>query len=483
MNKHLFFDDIRLFDRSNTVRRYGVPVRVATYKDPVCSTDFGAAFAFPLDDGRYRLLYYGRSRQFAGSKFFAAISNDGIHFEPENLDGILPPDRTFSHEVLDLKSERPVEEEVGFVYEDPTCRENGERYKLLMSALHFDELRVHNDLYVSDDLLHWTKKEGCRWGGGNEPLVSVFYNERLDCHTIIERPFWGIRAVGYRETIDWKTLSEYQYCLRADSLDECLSETYGMVAFAYDGMFIGLPHLYRNLTGSLEGKYLGGTIDTQLAYSYDGRYWQRSLREPFITGLTPAEGEKRYPMVWVMGMVRCADGSMNLYAAASEWEHGYAFGPDDTGEILVYKLRQDGFVALVTEDSNKPSVVATREKLWYSGELHVNLKAQNATVAVYATGEPHTEDFSRPIAGFGHEDCVPFSGDCTDWVPQYAGGKQLQELAGQTIVLEIRFENGELYSLCGDYTDLFNTEGMRYRKFGLLPEWPAGNPSNDILSD
>ena len=35
---------------------------------------------------------------------------------------------------------------------------------------------------------------------------------------------------------------------------------------------------------------------------------------------------------------------------------------------------------------------------------------------------------------------------------------------------ELRFEEGEVFSLSGDYTDVFNTEAARYRQFGILPE-------------
>lgn len=34
---------------------------------------------------------------------------------------------------------------------------------------------------------------------------------------------------------------------------------------------------------------------------------------------------------------------------------------------------------------------------------------------------------------------------------------------------EICFSDGALCSIAGDYVDVFNTEGIRYRRFGLLP--------------
>ena len=44
------------------------------------------------------------------------------------------------------------------------------------------------------------------------------------------------------------------------------------------------------------------------------------------------------------------------------------------------------------------------------------------------------------------------------------------DIAGKTIVFELKFHDGEVFSLAGDFTDVYNTEGAKYRKFGVLPE-------------
>ena len=77
---------------------------------------------------------------------------------------------------------------------------------------------------------------------------------------------------------------------------------------------------------------------------------------------------------------------------------------------------------------------------------------------------------AKKIAGFTHDDCIPFSGDSTEWVPQFKNGRKIDELSGKTLVFEICFTDGKIYSISGNCTDLFNTEGARYRKFGILPK-------------
>ena len=468
MKKQLFFDDGGLFASENVERKYGKPVLTETYNDGVSSSDHATGYVFRLDNGLYRMLYYARGKDFAGGKLFSAVSDDGLHFKPEALFDPARDEKAYPHEIMSLKDGQ----EIAFVYEDKYCDDQNERYKLLMSM--FDgSLSLADPIYTSPDLINWRQKEGVVWGGGAEPLASVFYNRHKQTHTIIERPFWGVRYAGYSETKDWQNFTEYQPCLRVDSADEPLSEIYGMFAFEYDGMYIGLPHMYRGLKSELNAKFFNGVIDTQLAYSYDGRYWQRSLRQPFLSGLWE-DCEPQYKLLWCFGIQRNTGGDLYLYASASELEHGPAFHQPGTGKMLIYRLRQDGFISLASRNKAEPSVVATREKIWHGGEPHFNLKAKNATVAVYTTEE--TEDvggnalaFSRLIEGMGHEDCLPFGGDSTDWSPIYKTGKKVDDLKGKTLVLELRFLDGEVFSIAGEYTDVYNTQAARYRKFGVMP--------------
>lgn len=469
MKKQLFFDDNKLFSRDNVIRKYGNPKKIAEYNDGVCSTDFCTGWVFRLDNNKYRMLYFGHSENFTGKKLFCAISDDGVNFKPEKLwENPEAEGKDYSHEILSI----PNGSEVAFVYEDKHCS-GDEKYKLLVSKVIHDELWAYDEIYTSCDLINWQLKENLYWGDGAEPLASVFYNEHRECHTICARKFWGVRSAGYKETKDWQTFSQYSTCLNVDSNDECLAEIYGMYAFSYDGMYIGIPHMYRGLKSELNAKYKNGIIDTQLAYSYDGRYWQRSLHDPFITGTNWED--RKYPLTWISNMMKCDDGSINFYGSASELEHGPAFHEPGTGKIFVYKLREDGFISLKTENKDEVSVVATREKVWHGGDLHINISTKGATVGVYITDEDEVVTgnvlgYARPVEGYSHEDCIPFSGDSTDWIPEYKNGKKISDLAGKTIVFEVKFSDGELFSLSGEFTDVYNTEGARYRKFGKLPE-------------
>ena len=465
--KQLFFDDMKLLRRENLKRDYGEPECISVYSDGVCSSDFPIR-VFRLEDGRYRMIYTGKSvdKSFPHLKMFSAISENGIDFVPEKLwdnpeeHGVMYP-----HEVMPIGNA-----EIGFIYEDDYC-DKSERYKMLMFDAIFEEFDFHNDVYTSPDLINWTKIDGASWADEAEPLVSVFYNKHKKCHTLMERPYWGTRRLGYKETQDFVNYTPWKNCMNMDSEDDVLAELYGMYAFEYDGQYIGIPHIYRKHQPQRSAKYHDGVVDTQLAISYDGEMWNRSLRKPFIgygkKTLNGREYDKN--LIWVFSVHKADNGDIRLYVAESELEHGPAFRNPGHGRVFVYRLRKDAFISLSTDEKDKESVLATREKIWNGGKLSVNLRAEKATLAVFYADDLNTLAFNKQYPGMSHEDCVEFSGDCTEWIPEFRTGKTFDELVGKTVIFEIKMQNGEIFSLCGDFTDIYNTQAARYRKWGTMP--------------
>ena len=72
-----------------------------------------------------------------------------------------------------------------------------------------------------------------------------------------------------------------------DALDTPVAELYGCVVFPYEGQFVGLVWVH-HCDPDLD-KYMGGTTDCQLAYSYNGWHMNRSIRKPFIPNTSPGE--------------------------------------------------------------------------------------------------------------------------------------------------------------------------------------------------
>lgn len=463
MFTYLFFDDQKLLRRSCLVRRYGTPELLAesAYSDGVSQTPIRTGFVFRMDDGRYRMLYQGCTLD--GRDFcFSAVSEDGVHFEPEVVGSeLLPPHALF--EVPDGEIAEVVED----IHNDPA-----ERYKMLLCRVDGGALVVHGELMVSPDLLHWTKADTVEWNGGAEPTTGVVWNEKRGCFTILVRPDWGIRRVGYVDTADWRSYTPYESCLQVDSLDEPLAEIYGMPALAYKGYYIGFPLLYRGFDDGLSAKFHGGTIDAELAYSFDAHHWQRSLRERFLSGLDAQFAEKLgsdHPMLWPAAFVREESGNILIWCAVSKKVHGEGFGPEPDGILCALRLREDGFIRLDTETSGE-GILALRECIWNGGELSVNLVCKHATMAVYETLDFDVLGRAHPIEGYAHEDCIPFTGDSKNWLPVFRDGKRLSALAGRTLIFEFRMMDGSMYSVTGDCVPLMNVPGARFRTFGIIPK-------------
>lgn len=232
---------------------------IEVYQDPWLDTSISDAFVFQRPDGKYHMIFQGfadspvcvndenvaetagQSRVCRKDFVAAAISDDGVHFTPRLTGNEScknnPP---FPHSVSDGDWDMG---ELGCVIEDPDAPAD-ERYKALMSSAIKDSEQcycVDEYLMASGDLIHWHRIPDVLWHKvGTEPIISCFRNKIYDNFTIICRPDWGQRRVGFVETKDFRKFTEPSHCLQVDSLDEPLAELYGMPAFEYDNWYIGM---------------------------------------------------------------------------------------------------------------------------------------------------------------------------------------------------------------------------------------------------
>ena len=461
MFKHLFFDDQRLYVRQGLHRAYGTPEVVGTFVDPNLTSPYGWCFAARGLDGKVHLLYNGILATRTGSfvhGFGAAVSGDGIHFVPQETGLARAEDKwPLPNQILPPSEERS---EIAALVEDPKASSE-ERYKMLYSDI-LDSCHIRDDVYASPDLVHWRRMEGSCWNTqGTEPIAGAFYNPLTKGFTILPRLDWGQRRVGVTETRDWKNFTPVDLCLQCDSLDEPLAEIYGMPAFEYDGWFIGFPLIYSGFEQGIFTKYHSGEMRVQLAYSLNGRHWQRSLRTPFICGEDIPDGP--WPMTFLSSMLRDEDGSLLLYVCACRRQHGTPY-PKMVGNaaVKVMRLREDGFVKLAT-DADGEGTLALRETCWQGGPLRINLQASHATCAIYKYNSGGKQ------AWLSHDDCIPFAGDATCWTPRWRNGS-LDDLNGKLVNIEVRLQNGALYSISYDGIPLMTLQSRRYEQFGVLPE-------------
>jgi hypothetical protein len=198
---------------------------------------------------------------------------------------------------------------------------------------------------------------------------------------------------------------------------------YGMPTQVYAGVFFGFLWPFR----------WNDRIHTELAWSRDGKHFERHPLRPRIVDYGPADTWED-EMVFASGWVEVGDEWWIYYAG---WD-----GPHNTrernGAIGLATLRKEGFVSLRGPDAG--GVVCTRVLRWPGGKLLVNAAAKEGQLTVRVSGPDR-----KVLPGFDHEDCPVFRGDATAAEVTWKG-KSIDELRGQPIRLEFFIQKCDLYS-------------------------------------
>ena len=478
--KLLFFDDIQLIEKENLVRHLGRPefVPEAVIQDSFVDTSFSYPTVFPkVNTGGWRCLYQGllpADTNTSGvpmivpgkSNFVACIldSEDGINWEVPDLTKIVSIDnRKLPHQVVPAPSD--LFGEWGPCYYDDRAPRS-QRIKGFVCKGHGPGTGIKDSWIVtSEDGLNWCgEMHGDRWHPyGSDPAVFAFWNFRRNSYVLIIRPNNGDRRIAVMETPDWNHFSKPELALSSDALDPDLAEIYGMPTFAYNRMFIGLVWLYRVPSSIGQyGKFVGGTIDCQLAYSYDGWHFNRSIRDSFISN--DMSDDFGSGCIMPSSMV-VTEKEIRFYSCSTVTEHGIF--SEETGirqsAILMHKMRIDGFVYL--ESLGEEGYFKTKAMLVEGDSLSLNTDVCDGNVTV---------EISNPagehIDGYGFEDCVPSYVDSIEWEPEWRDGKKFGDLKGFAVELGVKLRNGKIYSISGDFEMLTAKEAMRYVNFGTLPD-------------
>ena len=472
MTTTLLFDDQRLTLRDNVVRKLGRPelIEEAIYKEPHGNSANGYPRVFRNERKGRWLMIYQVAVPLGGDETYhevpvVAESDDGLRWKPLDTTGeVKLAERMLPHQVLEY--ERLTEWSTVFV--DPFA-EPAERLKGLRVQFKYGiEKPGKTMLLVSPDGVRWRRKEGIEWQNpAPDPAVHVFWNEVRQSYGITTRPDVMDRRIAIMETKDWENFTQPELALQADALDIPLAEVYGMPVLSYEGYYIGLLWLFqpppRPVPGRALYRYEGGHVDCQLAYSLNGWHFQRGLRDPFIPNGAP--GEPDSGSVYPSSMIVDGDGSLLIYASACTHEHAHK--PPDSGSILAYRLRRDGFVFL--ESGGGIGVLGTRALYWCRGELELNVQSQGG----YARAQI-TDHEGVPLGGYKFEECETFTGDNTAWKPAWKGGKTLTTLANKTIRVEVELGSARIYAIRGDFVPLSAGDARQFERHGVVPKRRPG---------
>lgn len=441
------------------------------YEDPL----LGSLSSWPSvsrdpASGKWR-MYYGAA--WRPLTLLGAESEDGLHWTPMRTEEhASAPDgepKQAPHHLFTLPSGSG-----GSVYVDPDAAD-GYPYKLLaiqtnriakeralaLPAHPFHELANEvegSPRYFSDHLVV-KSRDGVRWeadysmvwnrpGWHPEPPVFGFRNKHTGRHVFTSRPGHGDRRVALVDTGDFREWSEPELLMQPDPLDEGLIEIYGMPVFPYGGAYVGLPWVFHINSTDRPNKYNRslGWIDCQLAYSFDGKRFQRGRRHAFIPRAAP--GEYGGGHIQPSAMAAVGD-EIRIWSTAGKHSHGMGAlmeargGRSGLAAITLHTLRKDGFTYLTS--TGAWAHIISKPLALRSPDLTLNAAAPQGEVRCRIVDVE-----GRPIEGFDFADGRELVDvDATTLDLTWKG--DWSSVVGKPVRLELRWLNGRVYALRGDW--------------------------------
>lgn len=474
----LFFDDQNLNIMKNVKRESVAPEKLSDgYVDPavdLVNLCWGYPFVFYCEAiEKYVLYYQGWSRNNVVMPHhisLAAESDDGVNFRPLNMaqfgncdDYILP------NQVLPIKVGGFSFLE-GQFFVDDNAKDLSEKY-VALTLYKSSGLDYKAVVFTSADGLRWKLDENKTWHEGmNAPdyPISLFYNRTDGTYGIFKRPRHADRRSSVAFGKELGKFGKPSIVFQADAADKQLTDIYGVSMFPYADMYVGFIMLYHTpnyfelngekVSGLPTHKFLGGNVEPQLVYSYNGVHFNRFLREPFF-GRSGFENGCMYPTCMVADK---ADDNIMIYVSATREEHGRINKGE--GRIVPFRMRKDGFCCLKSE--NGIAELLTRG-IYVDGEkLAFNVQCEKGGFF-----EIQVEDCEgNVLEGYAFADCVTFSGDEISHSFAFASGKTFGALKGKMITIRMRFENARIFGIEGDFLVVTPFQYLRHKEYGEIPE-------------
>jgi len=235
--------------------------------------------------------------------------------------------------------------------------------------------------------------------------------------------------------------------LQPDAMDRIATEFYGMPTRSYEDMYIGMLQVFTPDTLEERRIRMGGRMETQLAYSYNGLNWYRTVRESFI-------GVRDYGLLGGGGLsakdlLRTRDDKLLFYVSGSKGEHAaypdmQRAGMDTAGFFgpLLYEMRLDGFCSLKTW--GKDGILRTKTIIPQAGEMSINVRTTAHTAIRMQMLDGET---AQPIPGYTLDEAIPISGDRLFAVPRWKERGDISELVDRPVRIEIAMREAEVFAI------------------------------------
>lgn len=431
-----------LEDRTKTVTRVFHPPRKVP-ENPVIAEDGGYVNVVrDIKTGLFRLWYQAywdeslKPRKYTYATAYAE-SADGIHWKLPRI-GKYPFKGTRDNNIVMLGPSGGVAE-CQFLVDAPERDRRGFPFLMLYSTYDPGQRGLH--LIGSQDGIHWDPRSDVRIVPGFTPDTqnSIVWDPRQAKYACFTRatnlyqdgpsgPRRRIARMEHDKLWDrWPVYSEN--ILIPDSMDsrEGHDYFYGMPVKYHAGIYWGFLWPY----GLVQGD-----IHTELAFSRDGRSFQRLADRPAMIGRGPANAWD-HGMVFGSGWVDVGDEWWIYYSGTNEGHNSPACKPG----IGLARLRKEGFVSLRSPAGG--GVIVTRLLRWPGGKLFLNADASHGELSVRVTGYDR-----KPVAGFTGQASLGITRDSVRHEVQWPEG-DIRSLSGQPVRLEFTLKGVvDVFSFC-----------------------------------
>jgi hypothetical protein len=222
------------------------------------------------------------------------------------------------------------------------------------------------------------------------------------------------------------------------------TQIYNMAVFPYEGLYIGLPTLFRHCGHSNDAPAGDGFSETGLTVSRDLVDWRYvdADRKTFLP-LSPV-GEGVYDTAQIeppSRPLRIEDELWFYYTALKyRYSPGRSVHELDSGAINLAKLRLDGFVSLTA--GAQEGMVLTRPLVWHGSTLWVNADARGGQLRVEVLGADGDPQDKALAAG----QVTPASADGVRLPIRFRGASNPEDWEGKAVRLRFHLRNAHLFA-------------------------------------
>ena len=337
----------------------------------------------------------------------------------------------------------------GTVLKEPGEGDPEKRYKLLYT----DVFNISLEQVVRDEGIagDWPGRpgvciayspDGMRWKpysgnpvieGESDTANTLFLDDRIGKYVLYMRPpvyagYWK-RRIARAESKDLLEWSYPETVLVPDELDPV--ELYGMPVFKSGGYYFGLLQVYHSNVNM--------TIDNQLAFSRDGKRWDRlPARDIFLDrGLKHGRGSE-FDAGMVFATIPIVVGDeMWFYYTGHNAVHD---APKSETAIGLSTLKLDRLIGRETAPG-RTGMLLTRPFTCEGNELRINASSSNGRIQAELLTENGVVQ-----EGYDRDSSRIFSGDSLDFQMSWKGNKNMRELRQRHIRLKLYMSDATLYS-------------------------------------